>query len=250
MSFTGEVATHYARHRRGFPPAAVDLLVGALGLPRSSSVLDLGCGTGQLTVPLAGRFDRVLGADPSPDMLRLARDAARAAGVTSITWLRADDTDLPTVDGLDAVTVANAIHLMDAPALFRTLAARTVRRVAVIANGTPLWLHDTAWSRALRAVLEDWLGTPLTSFCGLDPASRQRNRVDLEAAGFATDEVHLDYADTLTADQVIGNVYSAMSPGRLPRGADRTTFERRLHDALADGPYAEHVRVSVLTAAR
>lgn len=241
MSFTGEVAAHYARHRRGFPPAAVDLLVDALGLPRSSTVLDLGCGTGQLTVPLAGRYDRVIGVDPSPDML----DLARSAGVPSITWLLGSDTDLPDLSGLDAVTVANAIHLMDAPALIRRLAGRA--RLAIIANGTPLWRHDTAWSRALRAVLEDWMGTALTSYCGLDPASRASYRAEMEAAGFATDEVHLDYTDSLTADQVIGNVYSAMSPSRLPHGADRVAFERRLHDALGAGPLTEPVRVAVLT---
>lgn len=260
MTFTGAVATNYARHRRGFPPATVDLLVDALSLPRDAYILDLGCGTGQLTLPLAGRFDRVVGADPEPDMLRLARDAARAAGVTSIGWLLAADSDigsLPLLEGLDAVTVSNAVHLMDAPALFRTLAVRLSDRgrVAIVANSTPLWLQDSAWSRALREHLEDWLGFPLRSFCGLDPASRRRFRQDLEAAGFAaTDEVHLDYSDPLSFDQIVGNVYSAMSPERLPLATERDDFETRLHSALdaaaTGGQFVEDVRVSILVGSR
>lgn len=258
MAFTGEVATAYARYRRGFPPAAVDLLVEALDLPADAYVLDLGCGTGQLTVPLAGRFDRVVGADPEPDMLRLARERALGAGVRGIGWLLAADTDLaslPLLDGLDAVTVSNAIHLLDGPRLFEALAGRLSGRgrVAVIGNGTPLWLQDSAWSRTLRAHLEDWLGTPLRSWCGLDPASRRQYRHDLEAAGFATADTHLDYADALSFEQIVGNVYSAMSPEQLPVGADRADFEARLRATLPAGPdsrFAEQVRVSVLVGRR
>ena len=76
MDFSGEVARQYARHRRGFPAPVVDALVDALELPAEAYVLDLGCGTGQLTVPLAERYGRVVGADPSPDMLALARAGA------------------------------------------------------------------------------------------------------------------------------------------------------------------------------
>jgi hypothetical protein len=44
----------------------------------------------------------------------------------------------------------------------------------VITNGTPLWLQDSAWSRALRGLLEQWLDTTLTNACGTDEASQQR----------------------------------------------------------------------------
>jgi SAM-dependent methyltransferase len=260
MAFTGEVAENYARHRRGFPPPVVDLLVEALDLPREAYVLDLGCGTGQLTVPLAGRFDRVIGADPSPDMLRLARTGALAAGVRGIGWLLAADTDvgaLPLLDGLDAVTISNAIHLLDAPPLFRALSARMSGRgrVAVVANGTPLWLQDSPWSRALRAHLEEWLGMPARSSCGTDPASPLGYRRDLAAAGFPSiAEVHLDYAEPLSFERVVGNVYSAMPPERLPSVAERPAFEARLRTALLDtepdGTFVEQVRVAILVGGR
>ena len=91
MEFSGAVAAAYAEHRRGYPPPVVELLVDALGLPHDATVLDLGCGTGQLTVPLADRYSRVLGADPSPDMLALARSRS---GGAPIAWLLADDRDV------------------------------------------------------------------------------------------------------------------------------------------------------------
>ena len=54
--------------------------------------------------------------------------------------------------------------------------------MAVITNGTPLWLQDTAWSRALRRFLEQWLGTTTTATCGTDAASQRRYRDSLTAA--------------------------------------------------------------------
>jgi SAM-dependent methyltransferase len=250
MEFTGAVASAYAEHRRGYPAPVVDLLVRTLGLPPTAAVLDLGCGTGQLTVPLAARYATVFGADPSPDMLALAR--ARSGGAP-VAWLLADDRDvarLPMLTGLDAVTVAQAIHLVDRPALFAWLAGRLSPRgrVAILANGSPLWLRDLPWSRALKACLEDWLGTPLRSACGTDPDSRAAFRVELAAVGFPTaTEVSWDYTETHTLAGILGNIRSASSPDRMPGGPE---FEARLRAALGPGPYEEDVRVSILVAGR
>jgi SAM-dependent methyltransferase len=248
VEFSGRVATAYAEHRRGYPAPVVDGLTDALDLPRDAFVLDLGCGTGQLTVPLADRYDRVAGADPSPDMLALARRSG-----APVAWLLADDTDvarLPLLAGLDAVTIAQAVHLLDRPLLFRALAGRMSARarVALVANGSPLWLRDLPWSRSLKAYLEDWYGVTLRSACGTDADSRAGFRSELAAAGFGTaTEVHLDHVETHSVERIIGNVYSASSPDQLP--AD-PRFEAGLRDALGAGPFEEDVRVSILVARR
>lgn len=254
MEFSGEVAAFYAAHRLGFPAPVVDLLVDALDLPPDASVLDLGCGTGQLTVPLAQRYAGVIGADPSPDMLGLARAGAPGSPAA---WLLAADSDigrLPLLAGLDAVTIATAIHLLDRPALFAALAATMTPRgrVAVIANGEPLWLGDSDWSRALRGYLESWLGMPLRSPCGSDAAARAGYREELAAAGFpAASEVSSDRAEPYGWERIAGNVYSALSPARLPTGAARVAFEDGLRAALpGPGPYVADVRVAILVASR
>jgi SAM-dependent methyltransferase len=250
MEFSGAVASAYAEHRRGYPAPVVDLLVETLGLPRDAFLLDLGCGTGQLTVPLTGRYDRVLGADPSPDMLALARSAAAGAPVA---WLLADDRDvtrLPLLAGLDAVTIAQAIHLLDRPLLFEALAARMSprARIAIIANGSPMWLRDLPWSRALNSYLTNWLGRAPRSTCGTDAASRAGFRTELAAAGFRTaTEVFFDYTETHPYERIAGNVRSALSPGALP--AD-PAFDAGLRDALGPGPFEEDVRVAILVVGR
>ena len=56
-------------------------------------LVDLGCGTGRLLIPLARRGWWVLGVDLSPEMLAVARDRAFESGV-EVSLLRANLVDL------------------------------------------------------------------------------------------------------------------------------------------------------------
>ena len=251
--FGGEVATVYARYRRGYPPAVLDALVGAFGLTAGDVVLDLGCGTGQLTLPMAGRVRAVLGMDPEPDMLVLARRAAEERGVANAAWVLGADRDLPAVGAalgaaaLGAVTIAVAVHWMDRDAVFRVVRPLLRPRggVAVVTNGAPLWLQDTDWSRTAKEHLERLLGRTLAGTCQTDAAGRRRNRDALEAAGYRVVESEVGYDATLTVDELVGGLFSAMSLGELPPGR-RAEFAAGLHDALgAAEPLTEHVQVWV-----
>jgi hypothetical protein len=115
-------------------------------------------------------------------------------------------------------------------------AAQTVLRpgagLAIIANGTPLWLQDTAWSRVLRTFLERWSGIKSVNHCGTDDDTRSVYRHELTALGYGTEEFRVDYTDVLNVDQIVGGVFSAMSD-RLPAADDRNRFASELGRALA-----------------
>ncbi|MFK3981682.1 class I SAM-dependent methyltransferase [Micromonospora sp. NPDC050397] len=255
LGFRGEVVDFYHRYRRGYPAEVVEALATAFHLG-DDTVIDLGCGTGQLTVPVARRVRAVIGVDPEPDMLARARSAATAAGVTNVTWALGADTDLPAMAALlgtgrlGAVTIGQALHWMRPdrlfPALFPLL--RAGGGVAVVTNGAPLWLLDTPWSRALRAFLTRWLGTEPTYACGTDTDSEHRYRDDLTAAGFEVGTTTIEYATVLDLEQLAGNLYSAFSVDLLPAPDQRPRFAEELRHALApERRFTEHVRVRVLT---
>ncbi|MER5353766.1 methyltransferase domain-containing protein [Kitasatospora sp. NPDC002551] len=266
--FSGDVAAFYAEYRRGYPPAVLDALDRTFGLDAHSGIgdlaLDLGCGTGRLALPLAARVRSVIGMDPEPDMLRQARAAADRAGVRNALWLLGTDTDVPALAALlpgdrplGVTVIGNALHWMRPAELFGALhpLTRPGGGVAVIANGAPVWAQDTDWSRALRAALEEHFGRPVTASCGTDTAERERYAAALTAAGF-TDvrETVIAYEDALTADQLLGTLYSAIPAPSLPAEAERPAFAARLRAALPAPPtpagYPEHVRISLLTGRR
>ncbi|MBG0831717.1 class I SAM-dependent methyltransferase [Planomonospora sp. ID67723] len=255
LGFRGEVADLYHRYRRGYPPAVIDSLVESFGLTGDDTVVDLGCGTGQLALPIARQVRAVVGLDPEPDMLLRARRAADEQGVANVSWMIGADTDTPTLgrllgDGtVGAVTIGQALHWMDHDRLFHTLAplVRPGGGVAVLANGTPLWQQDTAWSRALRDVLEQWCGRKLTRTCGTDEESRRRYGTSLAAAGFEVHETGVDYTDELDLDRIVGSVYSALPVDELPAPDRRPSFAEQVRCALEPyAPFTEHVRVATL----
>jgi ubiquinone/menaquinone biosynthesis C-methylase UbiE len=255
LGFGGEVADFYHRYRRGYPAAVIDTLTGAFGLTRDDIVIDLGCGTGQLTLPIARRVRAVAGVDPEPDMLARARRAAAEQSVANVTWLLGADTDVPALAALlgdqraGAVTIGQALHWMRCRELFPALVPllRPGGGVAVITNGTPLWLQDSAWSQALRGFLERWLGTALTSACGTDDASQQRYRDTMTAAGFEVTEASFEYTDDLDLDYLIGGLYSALPVQRLPPPDQRAAFAERVRRSVAPRErFTEPVRVRML----
>ncbi len=255
LGFRGEVADLYHRYRHGYPPAVIDVLADAFELTAQDLVVDLGCGTGQLALPIAGRVRAVIGVDPEPDMLQRARQAARDAGVSNVSWMLGADTDLPALGGLyggkpvAAVTIGQALHWMRHEELFRSVVplVRPGGGVAVVTNGTPLWLQESAWSRALSEFLERWFGAKPTNPCGTDEPSQRKYAEALARAGFEVSGAAVDYVAELSLDQIVGGIYSALPVDRLPAPDQRPAFAEQVRAAVgARDRFAEPVRVAML----
>ena len=76
--------------KQGFPDPAEDLAVlAAHGLDQTSTVVDLGAGTGRFALAAASRFGRVTAVDVSPAMLAVLRQRAAAAGVANLECVQA-----------------------------------------------------------------------------------------------------------------------------------------------------------------
>lgn len=65
-------------------------------------LLDLGCGTGSLAIPLAAQGKRVIGLDLSQDMLAVAEQKARQEGL-AIQWLMQDMSKLELAGAVDTI---------------------------------------------------------------------------------------------------------------------------------------------------
>jgi SAM-dependent methyltransferase len=255
LGFGGEVAELYARFRRGYPPGVVDTVAGHFGLTRAEVVVDLGCGTGQLALPISQRVGAVIGVDPEPDMLAQARRAAEEHDARNLLWILGSDRDMPALgrvlglDAVGAVVIGQALHWMEPESLFGVLVdlVRPGGGVAVITNGTPLWLQESPWSVALREFLQTSFGWTLDATCGTDDASQARYHRQLTDAGFDVVARHIDYEDDLDLDSLVGGLLSAFPVQELPPPERRHAFAARVAHALApETRFTEHVRVSML----
>lgn len=130
-------------------------------------ILELGCGSGRVAVPLAAEGHRVTGLDSSPPMLDRARAAATAAGVADrVAWHLADMVEAEAAPGgpfgVVVIALNGLMHLASAGEQRAALAA--ARRaldprgqlVIDLLNPTPEALralesgvaHEGSWRRA------------------------------------------------------------------------------------------------------
>ena len=101
-----QVADLYERVRPTYPNEAVDWLTDRLGIDASSTVLDLGAGTGKLTRMLVPRVERVIAVEPGPEMLEQLR---RAVPEADALLGAAEAIPLPD-DAVDAVVCGQSFH--------------------------------------------------------------------------------------------------------------------------------------------
>jgi SAM-dependent methyltransferase len=107
-----EVAAEYDRHRPAYPDELVDRACQLAEIGPGNHVLELGCGTGQLTRSLLARGLRVTALEPGPSLIALARQNLAGVGEVEFVTARFEDAPLPGGQ-FSAVFCASAFHWLD-----------------------------------------------------------------------------------------------------------------------------------------
>jgi SAM-dependent methyltransferase len=146
-----EIAADYDRHRPTYPDVLVDQ--ACEGLSAGASVLEIGCGTGQLTRSLLARGLRVTAVEPGRQLLARARDQCDGLGEVQFVNARLEDAPLPRAH-YATVFSASAIHWID---------------------------PDVGWRNAADALV-DGGSLALLSYFGLDDPRSAEDQQALRAA--------------------------------------------------------------------
>ncbi len=114
-----EVAEEYDRHRPTYPDVLVDRACEGIG--PGAAVLEIGCGTGQLTRSLLARGLRVTAVEPGQQLIVRAREQLSGVGDVQFVDARLEDASLPRAR-YSAVFSASAIHWIDPDVSWRKAA--------------------------------------------------------------------------------------------------------------------------------
>ncbi len=120
-----ELADEYDRTRPMYPDALVDRACEVAGLGSGEPVLEIGCGTGQLTRSLVARGLRVTAVEPGENLVRLAGQnlAGAGPGSGSVEFVNARFEDVALPSGyFRAVFSASALHWVDPAVGWRKIA--------------------------------------------------------------------------------------------------------------------------------
>jgi SAM-dependent methyltransferase len=181
-------ARYYDEFRVPYPPSLIDDLAARAG--EGGRLLDLACGTGQITFALHDRYREVWAVDQEPEMVAVVGEKAEAAGIGNIRALTAaaEDLDAPG-ESFDLVAIGNAFHRLPR----ERVAARVLRWLrpggclALVWGDSP-WAGEEPWQRALEATMARWRDRAGVS--GRVPAGYERDRRErpdlaiLREAGF------------------------------------------------------------------
>jgi SAM-dependent methyltransferase len=249
-------AWHYARFRPGYPEALIAEIVDRFHLDGTGRLLDLGCGTGQLTLRLAGHVDEAVGMDPEPEMLAEADTQAQAARLTNVAWLQGSSADLPGELGqFRLVTMGRSFHWMDRERVLTALGDMVEADGGlVIANDSCLVRPTTAWQQAIEDMQLHFL--PPGWQAGIPVVSHPESHEEVLARSpfpRVDRRVH-EFTRRWSIDHAIGYLYSTSVPLRRLLGDRRAAFEREVTDALlaidASGEFDEPVALDVLFATK
>lgn len=104
-----KTAQEYDSIRPGYPEALIEDVIAFSGIPEGGSILEIGCGTGQATLPFARRGYHMLCLDIGADMLAIARQ--NLAAYPRVRFEQAAFEHWPEVSStFDLLTAATAFH--------------------------------------------------------------------------------------------------------------------------------------------
>ncbi len=205
-----EIAEEYERHRPAYPDALIDRACEAAGLAAGARVLEIGCGTGQLTRSLLARGLRVTAVEPGEQLIARARDRL-AGGDVEFVNARLEDASVPRAH-YRAVFAASAIHWVDPDVSWRKIAdalvdGGTVALVSYFGLEDPRSAEDQQALRAGLARIAPELAAEWPSYRDLDGllagATLRRENVSEAWAWLGSYEVARRYVRDLFQDTLL-----------------------------------------------
>ena len=229
------ISARYAAYRPRYPAALVDLLADLA--PGRDLAWDAGCGTGQLSVGLARRFERVIATDPSQAQLA-------AAEVTPRVTYRCEPAEQSTLDAAscDLVVAAQAAHWFDWPRFVAEVGrvARPGALAALVSYGVPAFDGDAPLRRYREVIAGYW------------PPGREHvenGYRDLAWPWPAVAAPAMALVEHWTRDELVGYVGTWSATVKLV-AAQGTAAVEALASALPDHRYEVHWPLALVLARR
>jgi len=112
-------------------------------------VLELGCGSGEVSIVAAKLGARVTGLDIVPDMIDIARAGARDAGVESRTAFRVANFANEPIEPADTVMMVGVIeYYRDIDRLLPRVCAATAEHLIIVDTRGPWWRRQLRYGLA------------------------------------------------------------------------------------------------------
>jgi SAM-dependent methyltransferase len=158
--FYKNIAEIYASSRPPYPKELFEIILSKLPQSHHNLLLDLGCGTGELLLPLSSFFKNSFGIDPDEDMLKVATNKMKKMNINNAQLIQSTSenylTNLEHNVSFDLVTAGRSFHWMQqelvAQKVYDYLKPAGIFAVLGEANGG-IWKRKTLWAEEVRHII-------------------------------------------------------------------------------------------------
>jgi SAM-dependent methyltransferase len=225
----------YDRSRPVAPRQLFDDLVALAKLEPGARIVEIGCGTGQATVPLAERGFEIVGIELGESLAELARRKLAPFPRVKIV-VSSFERWSPTSERFDAVVAFNSFHWID-PELRFVKSAEALREGGALAVvGMRFVVHDDAHA-VWMALQEDYEAIAGFRERRTHVDALKDRSAEIEASGYFRNVARRRYLWDITfdAESYVGLLQTSSQYRALDDGVRARLFQR-IHDRIRARP--------------
>jgi ubiquinone/menaquinone biosynthesis C-methylase UbiE len=248
-----EIAAEYDRRRPAYPDELVDQACQVAGIGRGDHVLEVGCGSGQLTRSLVARGLHVTALEPGTNLMALARQNLEGAGEVEFVNAQFEDAVLPR-EQFQAVFCASAFHWLDPEVSWQKAAdvlvpGGTLALVAYFGLEEPRSKQDQEAALAAIGKVAPDIAANWPAYRDLDATlagtEQRRGNVSEVWAWLGSYDIARDYAGRLFGDVQVAVMpkLTEHTPGELNALVRTMSFHARLSPGQRQALEREHAAI-------
>ncbi|MTI49119.1 class I SAM-dependent methyltransferase [Sporosalibacterium faouarense] len=256
MSFSNKelfvgTAKYYSKYRIEYPQELLDIITKFYEVDGKGRLLDLGCGTGKLAIPLHKSFKEVIGIDIDQEMINEAKKVSSEKNISNINFITMESEKIGEELGkFDLILCGNAFHWMDKDVVLnKSYDILTQFGGMVVLAGTSFWSGKKTWQKETIKIIKKWLGEKRKAGKGEFPSDQKSFEDYFEESKFKLSQKgKFKFIYEWNMESLIGYLYSTSFCNKRLLGDNINVFERELKEVLLDinpkGNFKEEVEIT------
>ena len=227
-------ADFYVRYRTPYPESMIKSLINIVDIKENDKLLDLACGPGRLTLPLAKYFNEVVAIDLEEEMIFAGKKLAEDLDIKNIQWItgKAEDSIINS-EMFKLATIGDAFHRLDQGKVLKIVfeSLKSGGFLAIIGGGSIIDNGGASdWQKILNKILSKWY-SPNVNNDNINYLEQFPNA--LKEFGFK-DVFSMEFEEKikLKVEDIIGFLRSMSIFTKNAIGSDNDEFERTITDSL------------------
>jgi ubiquinone/menaquinone biosynthesis C-methylase UbiE len=253
-------AMYYSKYRPQYPEQIYNDLIKMFALNKGSYILDLGCGPGIISIPLAMKHLPMYAVDPDIDMLIEGLKNQKIKHVHGIGWYLGNDKiiDQLCLPPLTMCIMGASFHWTNREKLVNKLNKMIIPNGAIIiisSSGAESCEEGENWNMVTKKIIQKFLGPKRRAGEGTYEHPEKRHQQILRASVF-NNVVIKNYKkhETRSVDDLVGLVLSKSYSSPAQLGDQLPAFVKELSDKLyklqPSGGFGSEEKYEVIIATR